>query len=280
VPARRSQSLGQYRSPLPGDRNGWIIEAFKREIRRAHGKPVESFAWEAYPAIGQVTMTTRNVFKPCRENESLHAFDFLAVGVLIGGFARLIGEESNKVGGRCNAECKGSRPACPLFDDLSTWRNQEWRCLSCGEPWDFAQRPRLKTYGELVRDTLGKAERKRLSASGEPFRRGMVMRGYSISRPVRVEEVTPMGKEVIVDPTDTDEGLTAEMLSMTEVLEYHNQRERLDALRAQMTASNESLATIARKGRIDRRTLQRFVYQGATLHCSTIEKLKTALKGR
>jgi hypothetical protein len=52
------------------------------------------------------------------------------------------------------------------------------------------------------------------------------------ARPVRVEWITAIGKEVIVDPTDTDEGLTAEMLSETSVLEYHDPAERLDQLRA------------------------------------------------
>jgi hypothetical protein len=41
------------------------------------------------------------------------------------------------------------------------------------------------------------------------------MRGLTIPRPVRVESVTKIGKEVVVDPTDTDEGLTAEMMSAT-----------------------------------------------------------------
>ena len=85
------------------------------------------------------------------------------------------------------------------------------------------------------------------------------------------------GKEVIVDPTDTDEGLTAEMLGATEVLEYHDQRERLDALRAQIMEADGSLGAIAREAKIDRRTLQRFVNQGGTLHESTIDKLEAAL---
>jgi hypothetical protein len=60
---------------------------------------------------------------------------------------------------------------------------------------------------------------------------------------VRVEHVTPIGKEVIVDPTDTDEGLTAEMLGAT-VLEYENLSDRVDALRAKIRAfgDNKQLA--------------------------------------
>lgn len=39
-----SHVLGQYRSPLPDDRHGWIIDAWKRDIRAALGSPVEPFA--------------------------------------------------------------------------------------------------------------------------------------------------------------------------------------------------------------------------------------------
>jgi hypothetical protein len=46
--------------------------------------------------------------------------------------------------------------------------------------------------------------------------------------------VTSIGKEVIVDPTDSDEGLTAEMLSETSTIEYANPGEALDALRARV----------------------------------------------
>lgn len=94
---------------------------------------------------------------------------------------------------------------------------------------------------------------------------------------MRVEHVTPIGKEVIVDPTDTDEGLTAEMLGATEILEYHDQGERLDSLRVQIMEARESLAAVAREAKIDRRTLQRFVNQGVTLHESTIDRLEAAV---
>jgi len=77
-----SHVLGQYRSPIRGDRHDWIIDAWKREIRIALGKPAQAFAWEAYPAISQLTLTTWNVFEPYRENDRLRPFDFLAVGVL------------------------------------------------------------------------------------------------------------------------------------------------------------------------------------------------------
>jgi DNA-binding phage protein len=160
--------------------------------------------------------------------------------------------------------------------DLARWREQDWRCLRCETPWDFELRPRLKRYASLIRSTLQGAERKRLAADGTiPTRQ---TRGLLIPRPVRVEHVTPIGKEVIVDPTDTDEGLTAEMFGATEVLEYHDQGERLESLRAQIMEAPESLAAIAREAKIDRRTLQRSVNQGVILHESTIDKLEAAVR--
>jgi len=64
-------------------------------------------------------------------------------------------------------------------------------------------------------------ELKRLPASGEePNQQNM--RGFTIPRPVRIASVTHVGKEIIVDPTDTTEGLTAELLGATTVVEYRN----------------------------------------------------------
>jgi hypothetical protein len=94
---------------------------------------------------------------------------------------------------------------------------------------------------------------------------------------VRVELLTPIGKEIVVDPTDTDEGLTAETLGATETLEYHNPAEELEALRARITEASESLRAIAREARIDRRTIQRFVYQG--WHFAG-QRMRSALKRR
>ncbi len=263
-----SHGLGQYRSAIPGDRHGWIIDAWTREIRAALGRPAQPFAWEQYPAISQLTLTTWNVFEPYRENERLRPFDFLAVGIVNRSAIDLAIEQIEGLE-RC---CEEPRPTCALFADLAQWREQDWRCLRCGASWDFELRPRLKTYASLIRSTLQGAERKRLGAHGTvPTRQTS---GLLIARPVRVEHITPIGKEVIVDPTDTDEGLTAEMLGATEVLEYHYQGERLDALRVQITETPESLAAIAREAKIDRRTLQRFVNQGVTLHKPTIDMLE------
>ena len=267
-----SHVLGQYRSPMQGDRHGWIIDAWKREIRASLGRPAEPFAWEQYPAVSQLTLTTWNVFEPYRENNRLRPFDFLAVGVVNRSAVDLAIEEVEGLE-RC---CEEPRPACALFSDLARWREQDWRCLRCGAPWNFELRPRLKTYARLIRSTLQGAERKRLAADGTvPTRQ---TRGLLIPRPVRVEHVTPIGKEVIVDPTDTDEGLTAEMLGVTEVLEYQDQRKRLDSLRVKITEAGESLTAVAREAKIDRRTLQRFVNRGVTLHESTIDKLQSVFE--
>jgi hypothetical protein len=76
---------------------------------------------------------------------------------------------------------------------------------------------------------------KRLPASGaEPTPE--TMRGLTIPRPVHVTSIEHIGKEVIVDPTDTAEELTAERLSATEVLVYHDESKKHDALRAQILA--------------------------------------------
>jgi hypothetical protein len=267
-----SHVLGQYRSPIQGDRHEWIIDAWKREIRAALGKPTETFAWEKYPAISQLTLTTWNVFEPYRENDRLRPFDFLAVGVVNKSAIDLAIEE---VAGleRC---CEDPRPGCALFPDPAKWREQDWRCLRCEAAWDFALRPRLKTYGSLIRSTLRGVERKRLCADGsEPTRR---TRGLLISRPVFVETKAAIGKEVIVDPTDTDEGLTAEMLSATEVLIYENATKRLDALRTKIRATGIKL--VARASGVSRSEIQAIVNEVAVPQESTIAKLESVLRSR
>jgi hypothetical protein len=266
-----SHVLGQYRSPIQGDRHGWIMDAWKREIRAAFRKAVKPFTWEPYPALSQLTLTTWSVFEPYRENERLRPFDFLAVGVVNRSAIDLAIEE---VAGfeRC---CEEPRPACALFPDPAKWREQDWRCLRCGTPWDFERRPRLKTYGSLIRSTLQGVERKRLAADGSvPTRQ---TRGLLIPRPVRVETKTAIGKEVIVDPTDTDEGLTAEMLGATEVLEYENLSERVDALRAKIRAFGDN-KQLAKESGLSDRALRAIVNQGVLPHKSTIEKLEAALR--
>jgi hypothetical protein len=253
-------------------RHGWIIDAWKREIRGALGKATKAFAWEQYPAISQLTLTTWNVFEPYRENDRLRPFDFLAVGVVNRSAIDLAVEEVTGLK-RC---CEDPRPGCALFADPAKWREQDWRCLRCEAPWDFAIRPRLKTYGSLIRSTLQGVERKRLCADGsEPTRR---TRGLLIPRPVRVESKQIIGKEVIVDPTDTDEGLTAEMLSATEVLIYENATKRLDALRKKIRAAG--VKRVARASGVSRSEVQAIVNQGVIPQESTIAKLESVLRSR
>ena len=96
---------------------------------------------------------------------------------------------------------------------LGLWRSMAPRHVSPAAP-----------YGELVQRTLRTADRKRLNADGsEPT---TVMHGETIPRPVHVNPRTRIGKEITVDPTDTDEDFTAEMLSATDVLEYSAPRRR------------------------------------------------------
>jgi hypothetical protein len=145
--------------------------------------------------------------------------------------------------------------------------------LRCGEPWDFERRPRLKTYASLIRSTLQGAERKRLSPDGGiPTRQ---TRGLLIPRPVRVEHLTPIGKEVIVDPTDTDEGLTAEMLGATHVLEYENRWERVDGLRKRIR--DVAVKAVTRASGVSRSQIQAILNRGNQPRNSTIEKLAASI---
>jgi hypothetical protein len=54
--------LGQLRSPVPvprdGDPRAWIVEVWTRAIRVALGKAVDPFAWEDFPAMEQLTIST------------------------------------------------------------------------------------------------------------------------------------------------------------------------------------------------------------------------------
>jgi DNA-binding phage protein len=92
-----------------------------------------------------------------------------------------------------------------------------------------------------------------------------------------VETKAAIGKEVIVDPTDTDEGLTAEMLSATEVVIYENATEKLEALRAKIRATGVKL--IARASGVSRSEIQAIVNEGAIPQESTIAKLERATNG-
>jgi hypothetical protein len=85
------------------------------------------------------------------------------------------------------------------------------------------------------------------------------------------------GKEITVDPTDTDEDYTAEMLSATNVLAYRSPEEKLEALRAAVVAAR--IKRVARISGVPRSQLQAFVNQGTTPHPSTVAKIEAAVKG-
>ena len=94
-------------------------------------------------------------------------------------------------------------------------------------------------------------------------------------RPVRVESVTHVGKEIIVDPTDTAEDLTAEELAVTAQVEYHDVGAFQDALRARIKAAG--ISRVAKVSGVSRSTVQAFVNRGGRPHSSTIAKLLAAL---
>ena len=144
--------LGQLRSPVAvprdGDPRAWIVGVWTRAIRAALGKVMEPFAWEGFPAMEQLTISTWNVFAPYHAHA--RPFDFLIVG--------LIRQDRADIAARPKYCCKKPRPSCLLFDEPAQWRAQDWRCLSCGAAWDFDSFPRLRIYGELVQRTLQTVE--------------------------------------------------------------------------------------------------------------------------
>ena len=101
-----------------------------------------------------------------------------------------------------------------------------------------------------------------------------MMHGVTIPRPVHVKSRTRIGKEITVDPTDTDEDFTAEMLSATDVLEYRTPGEKLEALRGAVKAAG--IKRIARAAG-SRSQIQAVVNEGKTPHESTIAKIEAAL---
>jgi hypothetical protein len=116
---------------------------------------------------------------------------------------------------------------------------------------------------------------KRLCADGaEP--RPNSMRGLTIPRTVRVESVTVIGKEVIVDPTDTDESPTAEMLSVTEVIEYFDPAQTLETLRSQV--SEVGIRAVSKRAKLSRRHVQEFVNMRSMPHPKTVAKLEVAIR--
>jgi hypothetical protein len=258
-----AHTIGQYRSPYPTDRERrWIGEAWQHAIRETLGAPIETPAWFGLPATSQLTLTTLNLME--HYEKTSNPFDFLAVGQL--AYPGLL---------RC---CNAPRPSCPLYKDRARWAEQPWRCLSCGAAIDpflaDTEQPIFKTYRRVVASLAHGIELKRLCGDGTEPMPG-AMRGLTIPRPVHVTSIEHMGKEVIVDPTDTPEELTAEQLNSAEVLVYQDQGERLDALRARVIAFGVSKA--ARTAKVSRSQVKAFVNQGVIPRVSTLQKLKAAV---
>jgi DNA-binding phage protein len=84
-----------------------------------------------------------------------------------------------------------------------------------------------------------------------------------------------IGKEVIIDPTDTLEDFTADMLSATNVLEYRNSHEKLEALRAAVAAAG--IKRIARTSGVSRSHLQGLSVRGLCQTPRTIARIEVAL---
>jgi hypothetical protein len=265
VPVKTSaHTIGQYRSPYPIDRERrWINEAWQHAICEVLGVTMETPPWFALSATSQLTLTTRKLMDHYRR--TCNPFDFLAVGQL--AFPGLL---------RC---CGAPRPSCPLYRDREKWAEQPWRCLSCGVPIDpylaDTSQSIFKTYQRVVANLAHSVELKRLCADGtEPA--PLAMLGLTIPRPVQVMSIEHMGKEVIVDPTDTPEELTAEQLSATDPVIYRDACKTYDALRARIRAAG--ISRIAREARVSRSIVKAFLNQGAIPHSSTIAKLEAVLE--
>ncbi|MFY9738240.1 MAG: hypothetical protein WAK11_04220 [Candidatus Cybelea sp.] len=76
-------------------------------------------------------------------------------------------------------------------------------------------------------------------------------------------------------PTDTDEGLTAEMLSGTDVLIYENAVERLEALRTKIRTTGVKL--VIRASGVSPSEIQAIINEGTIPQTSTIAKIEAAL---
>ena len=102
------------------------------------------------------------------------------------------------------------------------------------------------------------------------------MRGLTIPRPAHATLISHLGKEVIVDPTDASEDLTAEELNATEPVIYLEERERIDNLRARVRAAGVKRVARVAIG-VSLRTIQRFVNHGAKIQSSKLAQIEAAL---
>ena len=258
-----AHTIGQSRSPYPRDRGRrWIAEAWRHTICTAIGQPCEEPDWFDLPATSQLTLSTANLMKHYEKTSG--PFDFLAVAQA--AFSRML---------RC---CATPRPACMLFPNPAQWATQSWKCLSCGTPIDpflaDTEQPAFRLYRRIVANLSRSIELKRLAADGKEPR--PMMRGLTVPRPVEVTKMGHIGKEIVVDPTDTNEELTAQELNATEVLVYRSIEEELNPMRGAVRAAG--IKVTARESRLSLTTVRAFVNDHADSHQETIAKIKAALE--
>jgi hypothetical protein len=85
-----------------------------------------------------------------------------------------------------------------------------------------------------------------------------------------------MGKEVIADPSDTVEPLTAELLYATDPVIYREAGTIHNALRSRIRAVG--ISAVARGATLSRSTVKAFVNRGTVPHAASIAKIDCALR--
>jgi hypothetical protein len=101
------------------------------------------------------------------------------------------------------------------------------------------------------------------------------MLGLTIPRPVHVNTIEHIGKEVIVDPTGVSEDLTAEQLNASDPILYRNQADALDSMRLQIRAIGVS--RFARAANVSRSIVKAFVNRRTTPTRATLAKFRRPL---
>ncbi len=159
------------------------------------------------------------------------------------------------------------------------WAEHDWRCLTCGAPINpylaDTDEPIFKTYRRVVASLARSIEVKRLLADGAEFT-ATGMRGLTIRRPVRVTKIHHMGKEVIVDPTDSSEEVSAEQLYATDPVIYRDECGELAELRAEIREIG--VKVVAREAGAARSRIQAFINNGVTPRASTLARIDAAVK--
>jgi hypothetical protein len=153
-------------------------------------------SWLELPAISQLTLTTANLMEHC--SEATNPF---------------------KLPHRSTTRVSWNGPVLYRAATVLRALSRTWELglavvamPRCGAPIDsfitYTNQPMFKTLRRAVTNLAHAIEIKRLRADGvEPASRAM--RGLTIPRPVHVKLIEHIGKEVIVDPIEIDEDLTA-----------------------------------------------------------------------